>query len=71
MKQTILVGGMTCNHCKMHVEKALKALPEVTDVKVTLANHTAEVETFKVITDETFTKVLSNIGYEFKGYPKP
>jgi hypothetical protein len=42
----------------------------VTDVKVTLANNTAEVETFKVITDETFKNILSKVGYEFKGYPQ-
>jgi len=38
MNQTILkVEGMTCNHCKMRVEKALQALSGVESVKVDLA----------------------------------
>ncbi|HMK66174.1 MAG TPA: cation transporter, partial [Thermodesulfobacteriota bacterium] len=35
MSETILnVEGMKCMHCKMAVEKALKEVPGVTEVKV-------------------------------------
>ncbi len=36
----IAVTGMTCNHCEMTVQKAVKALPGVQDVK---ASHVDEV----------------------------
>lgn len=37
MAETVLrIEGMTCGHCKMAVEKALKTVPGVTDVKVDL-----------------------------------
>ena len=42
--QTYSVKGMTCGGCVRHVEKALKATPGVTAVKVDLATATAIVE---------------------------
>ncbi len=37
------VSGMSCNHCVMHVNNALKELDGVSDVKVDLAGKSAEV----------------------------
>lgn len=36
MKETLNVQGMTCGHCKMSVEGALKKLEGVTDAEVNL-----------------------------------
>jgi copper chaperone len=44
MNETFLkIEGMTCMHCKMRVEKALKGVPGVTSVQVDLANKQAVV----------------------------
>jgi copper chaperone len=44
MSETVLrIEGMTCGHCKMAVEKALKVLPGVTDVRVDLEAKNAVV----------------------------
>ena len=44
MSDTVLsIEGMTCMHCKMRVEKALKGVPEVTGVQVDLAKKQAMV----------------------------
>jgi len=44
MSETILkVEGMSCNHCKMAVEKALKGVAGVTAVQVDLAKKEAVV----------------------------
>jgi len=44
MSDTVLkIEGMTCNHCKMAVEKALKGVSGVTDVQVDLAKNEAVV----------------------------
>ncbi len=44
MSETILkIEGMTCMHCKMRVEKALKAVPGTVDVRVDLAQKQAVV----------------------------
>jgi len=41
--QTLIIEGMTCNHCVMRVEKALKALTGVTDARVDLQKGEAVV----------------------------
>lgn len=44
MGETVLkIEGMTCNHCKMAVEKALKGVPGVTAAQVDLAKNQAAV----------------------------
>ncbi len=44
MSETILkIEGMTCMHCKMRVETALKAVPGITGVQVDLAGKQAVV----------------------------
>ena len=44
MKKEYTIGGMMCNHCRMHVEKALNSVPGVT-ATVTLDPPVATVET--------------------------
>lgn len=41
---TLKITGMTCGHCRMHVEKALTAVPGATRVEVDLAAGVARVE---------------------------
>ncbi|HZK85058.1 MAG TPA: heavy-metal-associated domain-containing protein [Desulfosporosinus sp.] len=40
---TLKVEGMTCNHCKMRVEKALQGVSGVEGVQVDFAGNTAFV----------------------------
>jgi copper chaperone len=43
-KLVIGVDGMSCNHCKLAVETALKALAGVSSVEVDLKQKTASVD---------------------------
>ncbi|WP_062353455.1 copper chaperone CopZ [Bacillus kwashiorkori] len=43
METTLTVKGMSCNHCKMSVEGALKKLAGISDAKVNLEAGTVEV----------------------------
>ena len=43
-KETYIVDGMSCNHCKMAVEKVVKALPGMASATVDLAKKTLSVE---------------------------
>lgn len=44
MSETVLkIEGMTCMHCKMNVEKALKGVSGVTSAQVDLAKNQALV----------------------------
>lgn len=43
MVTTLAITGMTCNGCVKHVDGALRALPGVSAVEVSLADHRARV----------------------------
>ncbi|BCV23103.1 copper ion binding protein [Moorella sp. Hama-1] len=64
---TLQVEGMSCNHCKMSVEKALKNLAGVTDATVDLGAKTARVTYDSSKVDiEAMKKAVSAAGYEVK-----
>ncbi|MGJ7045558.1 copper ion binding protein [Thermoanaerobacterium thermosulfurigenes] len=62
---TIDVRGMSCNHCKMTVEKALKGLDGVSKATVDLdkANATVTYDPKKVTIDD-MKKAIIDAGYE-------
>ncbi len=62
----ISIEGMMCDHCKMHVEKALSALEGVEKVEVSLENKNAKIETSKEIDNETIEKAVKEAGYTVK-----
>ncbi len=44
MVTTLSISGMTCNGCVRHVDKALRGVPGVTAVEVSLAEHRAKID---------------------------
>ncbi len=60
----LYVEGMTCEHCKMHVEKALKSLKGVKSASVDLEKGTAEVKTKKEIPFDIFRQAIEDAGYK-------
>ena len=44
IRKVLNVEGMSCDHCKMAVTKAVSALAGVDSVEVSLENNTATVE---------------------------
>lgn len=67
MKKILTVEGMMCNHCKMHVENALKGVDGVADAQVNLEQKTAEVTLAKDVADDTLTAAVKDAGYEVTG----
>lgn len=66
MSETVLkIEGMTCMHCKMAVEKALKGLPGVTSVQVDLAKKQAVVA--GSADQATIAKAVDDAGYKVVG----
>ena len=59
------IGGMSCNHCKASVEKAIKSLDNVEDVVVDLGKKEAVVKGHP--SDEAVKNAVENIGFDFKG----
>ena len=67
MKKTITIEGMSCGHCTASVEKALRAIPEVTNVTVELNAKTATVEANNPISDDTLKQTVTEAGYQVVG----
>ncbi len=64
MKKKISIEGMMCNHCKMHVEEALKELKGVEDVKVSLEDKNAVITSQGEISDKEIKDTIEDVGYE-------
>ncbi|HUW63430.1 MAG TPA: copper ion binding protein [Spirochaetia bacterium] len=65
MAQIVLnVEGMSCNHCKMAVEKALSKVPGVSHAAVDLAAKKASVDYDPAVaTRDLMVKAVEDAGY--------
>ncbi|EJX00484.1 permease [gut metagenome] len=59
---TITVKGMTCNHCKSNVEKAILHIEKVTQVEANLTN--GQVVVYGKTTPEAIKDAVESIGFE-------
>ncbi|MBT9166997.1 MAG: Copper chaperone CopZ [Syntrophomonadaceae bacterium] len=59
------ISGLSCNHCKMKIEKALKTVAGVKNVRVNLASGEAEVDFDAAkISEAELKAVIVDAGYE-------
>ena len=61
MKQTFIINGMNCNHCRTSAEKAILSVPGVTQASVDLATKVAVVE--GTATSEAICKAVEEVGF--------
>ena len=64
MKKTLIIEGMMCGHCEMHVKKALEALDGVKKTEVSHKTGTAVVTLAKEISDDVLKKAVADQGYQ-------
>ena len=62
-QRTVVIDGMTCEHCKARVESRLNSLDGVS-AKVNLKRKTAVVSIEKDVEDEVIKKAIEDAGYE-------
>ena len=62
-ERTVIIEGMTCEHCKARVESRSNSLDGVS-AKVNLKRKTAVVSMEKEVEDEEIKKAIENAGYE-------
>ncbi|MFQ9511091.1 MAG: heavy-metal-associated domain-containing protein, partial [Lachnospiraceae bacterium] len=60
----VKVEGMSCNHCKASVEKALNSLNGVSEAKVDLKKKIAVVSLEGEVEDKALMEAVNNAGYE-------
>ena len=65
-EKNVYIEGMSCNHCKMSVEKALKSIDGVENVAVKLDDKKASITSTKSINNDEIKKVIEDIGFEVK-----
>ena len=61
MKQTFIINGMNCNHCRTSAEKAILSVTGVTSASVDLATKVAIVE--GTATTEAICKAVEEVGF--------
>ncbi len=61
---SITVKGMSCNHCKASVEKAMQALPGVSAVDVNLSTGEVRYEESTPLEKDAIRKAIATIGFE-------
>lgn len=67
MKKTISIEGMSCGHCTSSVDKALRAMPGVSEVKVDLAAKNAVVEVAETVSDDALKMTVDGLGFKVTG----
>ena len=67
MKKTLKIEGMMCEHCEMHVKKALEMLDGVTNAEVSHKSGTAVVTMEKEISDDILKHAVEEQGYKVIG----
>lgn len=63
MKKAILIEGMSCNHCKATVEKALNALDGVSNATVDLQSKKAVIDVEPSVSDELILETVSDLNF--------
>ena len=62
-KVTFTVEGMTCNHCEMTVENAVKQLPNVLSAKANHKEKTLEITYTGELKPEEVKEKVESVGY--------
>jgi len=66
MEKIVSVEGMTCNHCKMNVEKAAQKIEGIEKAEVDLQSGTLKVDGGNINLEE-LGKTINDLGYVYKG----
>jgi copper chaperone CopZ len=66
MTKIVKIEGMSCNHCVMHVKKALMNL-KPDNVLVSLEQKQAVVSSKKEISNQSIMDAVNEIGYQVIG----
>ena len=70
MEKVIHIEGMHCGHCTAAVEKALRALPGVEAVEVSLEKNEARVKVADTLSDIMLAAVVTGAGFKVTGIDK-
>jgi copper chaperone CopZ len=64
MKKKILIEGMHCASCSSNVERALKKIPGIKEVSISLMTKKAIIEVDEKVSDEELKNAVARAGYK-------
>ncbi len=64
MEKKLVIEGMSCNHCKMRVENALKGVEGVTNAVVDLEDKSALVTLNTEVDSALLKETVEDAGYD-------
>lgn len=64
MKKKITIQGMHCASCASNTERALKRLPGVKEVNVSVMTNKAIIDVDEKVPEEELKKAVSRAGYK-------
>ncbi|TDQ00068.1 copper chaperone CopZ [Halanaerobium saccharolyticum] len=65
MKKTIIIEGMSCEHCEMHTVKELEKIDGVISAAASADKGEAVVELEKEVAEAEFKAAVEEAGYEY------
>lgn len=65
MKKTIIIEGMSCEHCEMHTKKELEKIDGVVSAEADADRGQAVVEMEKEVAEEKLKAAVEEAGYEY------
>lgn len=66
-ERTIKVNGMMCEHCEMHVKKALEAIDGIDAASADHKKGEVKLTLSKAVADDSMKAAVTDAGYEFVG----
>ena len=63
----ISVKGMMCEHCEMHVKKALEAVDGIKSATASHKDALVTIETSKAVDEKLIKTAVEAAGYEYAG----
>ena len=65
MKKTIIIEGMSCEHCEMHTKKELEKIDGVISAEADADKGQAVVEMEKEVAEAKLKAAVEEAGYEY------
>jgi copper chaperone CopZ len=65
MEKTIIIKGMSCEHCEMHTKKELEKINGVISAKADADKGQAVVEMEKEVAEAKLKAAVEEAGYEY------
>ena len=65
MKKTIIIEGMSCEHCEMHTKKELEKIDGVISAEADADKGQAVVEMEKELAEAKLKAAVEEAGYEY------